>query len=73
MGLFACNFLHGNGPEYAAGTPIRAVIVGWLERRGVTAKNGVQKTARFSGLGNDLTGRKSLGMLLEERRLADVE
>jgi len=73
MGSFTCNFLHGNGPEYAAGTPIRAVIVGRLERRWVTAKDGVQKTTRFPGLGNGLTGRKSLGMLLEERRLADVE
>jgi len=73
MGLFTCNFLHGNGPEYAASTSIWVVIVRRLERRGVTAKDGIQKTTRFPGLGNGLTGRKSLGMLLEERRLADVE
>jgi len=73
MGSFTCNFLHGNSPEYAAGTPIRAVIVGRLERRGVTAKDGVQKTTRFPGLRNGLTGRKGLCVLLEERCLADIE
>ena len=61
---FTCDFLDGNGPKYAAGTPIRTIIVGWLERRGITAENGVQETTGFPGQRNGLTGRKSLSVFL---------
>jgi len=68
-----CDFLHSDSPEYAAGTPVRAIIVSRFECRRVTTEDGVQETARFPGLGNGLAGGKGLCMLLQECRLADVE
>lgn len=61
---FTCDFLRSNSPEYATGTPIRAIIVGRFKWRGVTAEDGVQEATRIPGLGDCLTNRKSFGVFL---------
>jgi len=68
-----CDFLHGNGPKYTTGTSVRAIIIRRFERRGVAAEDGVQEAAGFAGLSNGLPSRKSLGVFLQECRLANIE
>ena len=71
--MITCNFLHSNGPKYAAGTPVRAIVVGRFEWRWITTENSIQETTGFPGLGDGLTGRKSLSMFPKECRLSDIE
>lgn len=68
-----CDFLHSDGPKYATGTSIRAIIIGWFKRRGVAAKDGVQETTGFTRLSNRLVNREGSGVLLQQRCLADVK